>query len=129
MNAALEAAASATLLQSTSDGDLSYGKRCSVQKCPLDGKGVIKYRCSYEDCNKTVHMACYTVTVLGPNGKLDPLPDNSNGPGGAHISNGPGGEHNSNGPGGAHISNGPGGEHISNVPGGAHISNGPGGYG
>jgi hypothetical protein len=23
-----------------------------------------------------VHMACYTVTVLGPNGKLDPLPDN-----------------------------------------------------
>jgi hypothetical protein len=76
INAPLEVAASATPLQSTSDGDLTDGKRCSVQKCPLDGKGVIKYRCSNEGCNKTVHMACYTVTVLGPNGKLDPLPDN-----------------------------------------------------
>jgi hypothetical protein len=86
MNAALEAVASATSLQSTSDGDLSDGKRCSVRKCSLDDKGVIKYRCSNKGCNKTVHMACYTVTVLGPNGKLDPLPGNSNGPGGAHIS-------------------------------------------
>jgi hypothetical protein len=76
MNAALEAAASATPLQSTSDGDLSDGKRCSIQNCPLVGKGVIKYRCSNEGCNKTVHMASYTVTVIGPNGKLDPLPGN-----------------------------------------------------
>jgi hypothetical protein len=36
MNAALEAAASATPLQSTSDGDLTDGKKCSVQKCPLE---------------------------------------------------------------------------------------------
>jgi hypothetical protein len=77
MNAALlEAAASATPLQSTSDGDLTGGKRCSLQNCPLVGKGVIKYRCSNKGCNKTAHMACFTITVLCPNGKLDLLPDN-----------------------------------------------------
>jgi hypothetical protein len=38
MNAALEAAASTTPLQSTYDGDLTDGKRCSVQKCPLDAR-------------------------------------------------------------------------------------------